>query len=98
MESEFQVGTVKMLAFSTIGRNNRRVWGIRIAQSGMTFDPSLGSGVFFKSSTRKEMIQDIERAYAATMKHGNKQANENRWRESFGLAPLPACESVLESA
>lgn len=90
----FAIGSVKFQAFAVkIRQGKQRVWGIRVLENGKEMNPADGNGSGFKSDTKASMIEDMERSYAAITKIGDKAKNENRWREGFGLAPLPAEES-----
>lgn len=90
----FAIGSVKFQAFAVkIRQGKQRVWGIRVLENGKEMNPADGNGAGFKSDTKASMIEDMERSYAAITKIGDKAKNENRWREGFGLAPLPAEES-----
>jgi hypothetical protein len=86
----FSVGSVKFQAFAVkIRQGKQRVWGVRVLENGKEMNPADGNGAGFKSDTKASMIEDMERSYAAITKIGDKEQNENRWREGFGLPPLP---------
>ena len=86
----FSVGSVKFQSFAVkIRQGKQRVWGIRVLENGKEMNPADGNGAGFKSDTKASMIEDMERSYAAITKIGDKEQNENRWREGFGLPPLP---------
>lgn len=90
----FAIGSVKFQAFAVkIRQGKQRVWGIRVLENGKEMNPADGNGSWFKSDTKASMIEDMERSYAAITEIGDKAKSENRWREGFGLAPLPAEES-----
>ncbi len=94
----FAIGSVKFQAFAVkIRQGKQRVWGIRVLENSKEMNPADGNGSGFKSDTKASMIEDMERSYAAITKIGDKAKNENRWREGFGLAPLPAEESSASS-
>jgi len=87
----FSVGSVKFQAFAVkIRQGKQRVWGVRVLENGKEMNPADGNGAGFKSDTKASMIEDMERSYAAITKIGDKEQNENRWREGFGLPPLQA--------
>lgn len=84
----FTVGTVKLCAFTEQSRRGARIWGVKVLENGRAINAADGAGAWFKNDTRARMIEDLERAYIAAMKHGDTAANENRWRENFGLSPI----------
>ena len=84
----FTVGTVKLCAFTEQSRRGARIWGVKVLENGRAINAADGAGAWFKHDTRARMIEDLERAYSAAMKHGDAAANENRWRENFGLSPI----------
>lgn len=86
----FKVGSVELEAFTKKSARGVRVWGVRVVENGKEFNAADGFGSWFKNDTKANMLADLEKTYQASMRHGDAAENENRWRESFGLAPIAA--------